>query len=212
MKRLNIAVIAVVVLSGSSVGTTHASLVVGNLNGSFNGLTSLAFSGQRAAASFKLNSNFTPAILDSVNLSVGSATSGMSADGYLCLDNAGRPGAIAVSLGSIPVPQSFGGVTFTPNAAFTLEPDTKYWVVLSHPVGSGDLQWTQTLSNTSDFGSNPAAAIQSGSLMSSNSGVSWFTPSSGTFRFAVSASPVPEPATAILLALIASATLVRRRR
>lgn len=207
--------VAAVGVSAVGAGSAHAALVIGNMTAPFQGLTALTFPERRAASSFTLGAGFTPAELGSVTLAVGTATPGTGADAYLCFDNAGQPGATAVSLGSVLAPSVFTGVTFTPSAAYMLQPSTTYWVVLAHQAGGGDLQWVQNTGTTPDAGSNPHASLQtpSGSLLSFNFGATWSSTSGNpnqTFHFAINA--VPAPGAAALLGAAGMLGMMRRRR
>lgn len=211
--------IGLIVLAGIAfTGTAaNAALVVSNIPGSaFDRLVAMSFPSRRAASSFTLGAGFTPSTLDTVRFRAGtSVAGGIGGDAFLCFDDNGKPGATAVSLGSATIPNSFNGVNFTPISTFTLQPSTKYWVVLAHqPGGDGlDIQWLQN-SNANNLlvpGGNPAAAIPNAAMLSFNTGASWSADPGFTFQFAVNATPVPAPGLGAA-AIAAGLLTVRRRR
>lgn len=146
--------------------------------------------------------------LDGVTLPLGLQTGVAATVAELRADAAGLPGAW---LATLTVPTVDGGaltpVAFGLPSGLELAPGTLYWLVMGSGAGSS-LGWSYADNNV---------WLGSGSLgnfaYSSDGGGSWANFGSDfPYQMLIDVSPVPEPATALLLAAGAAALAWRRQR
>lgn len=124
------------------------------------------------------------------------------------------PGASVVVGFNNPSPgEGVGTYTFTPTSAFTLQANTKYWLVVR---GTTDTGWDWRGSSPGVTPTGPGATF-GGNRFSTNGGSSWSS-SSIVNSFEIlgtigDASAVPEPSAALLfLPALAVVGLIRRHR
>jgi hypothetical protein len=195
--------------------SAHASVVVSNLGEQYQvGITSdgahFAAAGSfttSAAGTYKLNSVSLPIQVNS--------PSGDTTELRLRANNAGAPGTLLESLGSLFAPQGQTSLTYNSSIHSLLSPNTTYWLTLGETGSGGGQNWDGTFSNneTSPIG----WTIGDEALDSANGGVTWgpvnTPPPNETPKFAVDASLVPEPSTALLaIAAVGTALLLVRNR
>ena len=92
-------------------------------------------------------------------------------------------------------------------SAYDLQANTEYWFVLMDPPST--LFWQRDTGNTA-----PTAALGytfDGYMQTANSGSTWSTDTSGNWTAQIEVTPVPEPASALLIGMGAAALLVCRR-
>lgn len=99
--------------------------------------------------------------------------------------------------------------TFTASSAFTLQANTSYWLVVGGIAGQA-FDWRATTSTTSDPYVGPATF--NNGLFTTNGGTSWSASASRNYFQLNGSQPIPEPATAWLLAGLAGVSVFRRRR
>jgi hypothetical protein len=125
------------------------------------------------------------------------------------------PGSSLGTLSGSTNPTTAGIYTFTPTANITLSPSTYYFIVLTAgtAIANGAYEWS--LAGT--FSYNPSAGWgvlnDEGSIatfQSSQNGSSWIG-HQGNLQFALTATPIPEPSSSLLI-LLGSGVLIYARR
>jgi hypothetical protein len=187
----------IVLLASSSV---HAIVVVSNLSDAYQfGATSdgvhFAAAGSfttSAAGTYKLNSVSLPIQVNS--------TGGDTTELRLRADNSGAPGTLLESLGSLFAPGGQTLLTYNSSVHSLLNPNTTYWLTLGETGSGGGQNWDGTESTAE---SSPISWTIGDQTFDSviGSGI-WtqdnFGPPNSSPKFAVDASPVPEPSAALL--------------
>ena len=113
-------------------------------------------------------------------------------------DNNGIPGMVLGGLGTASF-NGFANVQFTTATGPTLEPNTKYWVVLKYV--SGNFHWRYT----TDFGTTGPGSLPNDDSVSNNGGASWDNDSVGdALRLSVHGVPIA-PTAIISIAPVAGA-------
>jgi hypothetical protein len=192
--------------------TVRATVVVSNLDGSPQ--TGFAWNSSTAlqGSAFTLDSTFAPTQLTAITLRMRASvniTNPIPVTLKLYNNSGNHPGSQLVNMGTVNVenvefPFDY---SFTPQSPFTIQPGSKYWVVVAKGGSTAaSLVWYTTTASP-DPGSDPAAAIPLGIAMS---GPPWtIFPNTGKFK--IEGEPVPEPASVMLLAVGALALRGRRK-
>lgn len=184
-----------------AAGSSSADLLVGNLSqGNAGGASGISSDTELLANAFTTPSTIPAnvAVLESIELRLGSSSGSQTATISLWTDSAGSPGTPLGGPGfnsqSVSGPEAT--YSFTPTATFLFDPSTTYWVVLQiDSVEEGEIDWGYTFPGQ-DPGSVAGASIN-GDAYSSNSGASW-SPASGPYLFAVNGTAIPEPSSVTL--------------
>lgn len=158
------------------------------------------------------------AALDSVVLRLDGFTAGDLLTVELRNDTGGSdPGATVLVSFTQPAAQGAGtfDYDFSPNASFTLQASTKYWLYITMQTQVGaSFYW---MASSPSVNPSTSYATLDGYQFSTNSGSSYNSSSVlNTFAIAGTVVPVPEPSTVILsglsLAAIGATGFHRRRR
>jgi hypothetical protein len=153
-------------------------------------------------------------VLDSVQLALADASG--SPAGFTVLLYATHPASTAphsylATLNGSLDPVTAGVYTYSPASTLTLLPDMFYDIVLTAetPIAVGAYEWS--FASTRSY--NPSGGWSpNGSVWTSGNGSFWNGSAGAYAQLAVSATPVPEPATAGLLAVGGGFLLWRRRK
>lgn len=165
----------VVALVLSAACKTHAETIVSSLN---NTSTVVNFSiGGWAGSSFTTDARSWNLTSATVTLELGAQTSSV-ANVRLFADNAGRPGASLVNLGTRTVATGAQPYTFTAPTSVTLAPSTTYWIAVGNVGTNGGLnvalsQPGQSFTNSGVPGASMAHSISSGSSFGGTSPTNW---------------------------------------
>jgi hypothetical protein len=120
------------------------------------------------------------------------------------------PGSNLGSLSGSLDPSTAAIYTYIPGSSLTLSPSTDYFIVLTAgtTVANGAYEWSHagTYSYNQSSGWNTFA-----NAFYSSDGSSWVSTSSIDLQFAITATPVPEPSSSLLL-LLGSGVLIYVRR
>lgn len=194
-------VLSVLLLASSPVG---AVIILGNLpsNGD-NGSNPLSTTNHKAI-SFNMGS--TDYVLDSIVLRLNrSAFAGGPTDPVVELRaDSGDPLIPGLTVLSPPNPlapaSGFNDEVFTPASTFTLLADTTYWLLVRSESSAADSRLLWTASDTPGITPTGDGAILGNYRSSFDGGVNW-NPSTFQNSFQINGTVVPEPATALMLAL-----------
>lgn len=106
-------------------------------------------------------------VLHSVELELADAASMSQAIVDIRLNAAGLPGALLATLDAVElIPGSLGTYTFEANTEVTLEPNTKYWVVLNNILG--EIDWAVKTASSPGILDEEAVSDNNGSTWSSS--------------------------------------------
>jgi len=182
------------ILSG---GNARAAIIFDNLasgNNGFLGVSPTNWNAQR------FNSDATNLVLTKAILNTSSSGSGGNVFLSVYSDNSGTPGASLATLYSGSDP---GNVATFSGLHALLAPSTNYWLVLGGNSGApSTLGWGVTFSQT-----GLGSGFQNIAKNTTNQGASWSAATGTPFQMQLTASPAPEPNSA-LLGLIAGGCLV----
>jgi len=160
-------------------------------------------------------------ILDAVTLSMADGGSGTGFPVWITNDNAGEPATPLSAptaqwflLSGEQSPTTAGLFSYVPTSPLTLLANTRYW------LAAGTILYTNDNPNffvdtTADLMESGTDGWTIGDQRLKNYGPitnSWTTQSSEVFKFAISASSVPEPSRMLLLLTATGAGLMRRQR
>jgi MYXO-CTERM domain-containing protein len=193
-----------------SAQRSSATLIAGNLNSGINGNWGMSSTAARAASRVNFGGGFAGADLTFVTLMLQAPSTPVLAHAWLYSGTSSAVGSQLDDLGSqIIASTSPTNYDFTASGPFPLQANQTYWVVVG-PDQAGSLSWLGTNSTTLDAGSDAAASIPSSGADSGNSGATWFYPNGIAGKFAVNATPAPEP-TAVGVLGLATVLMIRRR-
>ncbi len=128
--------------------------------------------------------------------------------GGIYSNNGGQPGSLLVAFTPVTVNSSTPtDYTLLATSAYDLQANTEYWFVLMEPPSALFLQ-----RDTGDTAPTPAPGYTfDGYMQTANSGSTWSTDTSGNWTVQIEVTPVPEPASAMLIGMGAAGLLVCRR-
>lgn len=108
------------------------------------------------------------------------------------------PGSSLATLNGSANPSTTGIYTYTSDSRLTLSPGTDYFIVLTAgtTVANGSYEWNLTIPNVL-IGNG---SWKAGGIFHSADGSNW-NYNSGALQFSITATPVPEPSTEVLLGL-----------
>jgi hypothetical protein len=212
--RSRVQYVSILALGLFAASSAHAAVMVSNLG---SGVNTQYGSNGGGFVSARFTVGTSDVMLDSVTLRLAGGFQGDGEDGdiddgnitynaFLYSDGSGRPGSQLASLGSwsrTDVGGPFLSHDFTDASNTLLTSGTSYWVSVNSGLDSGG--WQASASPT--VTGQPGWGITNGGYIAN---ISLFANASPLF--AVNATAVPEPTSALMSALGASMLLRRRRR
>jgi hypothetical protein len=156
------------------------------------------------AANFRTGNNAGGYFLNSVQLDMTDATGNPGEFTVMIYTEVGgagiNPGSSLGTLIGSADPATGGTYTYTAPPDLSLSPGTIYFIVLTAgtTVANGAYEWS--LAAVNSYNPNDSWGVITPAFYQSSNGSSW-TPTSGYFQYALTATPAPEPGVISLFAL-----------
>ncbi len=158
--RLVAAGVVSAVVAASAFGGTVSSVLVGNLTSPVSSVR-IDFDEQVAQAFETGDETY---LLDKVTAHLGAAVFDAQAEVLIHVDNAGLPGAVLASLNQWNVtPDQLKDYEFLPPGDVSLQPNTRYWIVVRNV--QGELDWATRAAS--------ASGILDEEAISTDNGITW---------------------------------------
>lgn len=216
MRKIIVTLMAGLLIAQSSQG--QGTVYVSNLSQTSTGSEAVG-SDSWIAAQFHTGNTANGYLLDSVQLAIANATGSPSGFMVMIYAQSGDPNAIlpGSSLGNLSSsldPSAAGIYTYSPASNFTLLSNTSYFIVLTAgtTIANGAYEWS--LSGVNSYNPNGGWTVFGGvssDVLKSSNGSTWNSLSGVYPQFAITATPIPEPSSSLLLLLGSSVFIYVRR-